>query len=226
MKKNNQHYMLEALQAAEKGRGWVEPNPLVGAMVLDARGHFVSRGYHRRLGGAHAEVDALMRAGKRAQGGTLIVTLEPCSTQGKTPPCTEAILRSGIQKIMIGAVDPNPMHRGRGLRILKKKGLKVTVGLQEEAVKQQNAHFFKFMKTGLPFVSLKLAESLDGKIATVRGESRWITSLESRKQVQKLRASHQAILVGTNTLKQDAPGLRVKDHPGRHPHRIFVSRNP
>jgi diaminohydroxyphosphoribosylaminopyrimidine deaminase/5-amino-6-(5-phosphoribosylamino)uracil reductase len=223
---NESLWMMRAIQLAEKGRGRVEPNPLVGAIVFDARGRMVSEEYHGKFGGPHAEVKALTLAGRKALGGTLFITLEPCSTYGKTPPCTDKILQSGVTKVVIGSVDPNPRHRGRGIRILKKGGINVKTGLLHDLIQKQNSRFFKFIKTGIPYVTLKLAQSLDGKIATSLGESKWITSRESRKKVQELRSHNEAILVGTNTLKLDEPMLRLRHQGGRHPRRIFIVRKP
>ena len=217
---------MRAIQLAEQGRGKVEPNPRVGALLFDAKGNFVSEGHHSFFGGPHAEVEAIQRAGNKARGGTLFVTLEPCSTYGKTSPCTDLIIRSGIRRLVIGAVDPNPKHRGRGISVLKKQGIQITTGVLEDLVQKQNPEFFKFMTKGIPYVSLKLAQSLDGKIATYRGESKWITSSQSRHKVQLLRSFHQAILVGTNTLRQDRPHLQLKGIKGRNPRRIFIARNP
>jgi diaminohydroxyphosphoribosylaminopyrimidine deaminase/5-amino-6-(5-phosphoribosylamino)uracil reductase len=226
LKLNSSLWMMRAIQLAEGGRGRVEPNPKVGALVLDVKGRLISEGHHRFFGGPHAEVEALEKAGKLAKGGTLIVTLEPCSTYGKTPPCTDRILRSGIRRLIVGAIDPNPRHRGRGIQALRRHGIQITAGILSDIVAKQNAEFFKFMKTGIPYVSLKLAQSLDGKIATARGESRWISSSASRSKVQTLRALHQAILVGTNTLKKDQPRLTVRGTKGPGPRRIFIARDP
>ncbi len=223
---NNSLWMMRALQLAEKGRGRVEPNPRVGSVVLDSKGRLVSEGYHSYFGGPHAEVEALRKAGKKAKGGTLYVTLEPCSTHGKTLPCTDTLLRSGIKHVMVGITDPNPKHRGRGMRILKKAGIKVSSGILPEAVRAQNPEFFKFMTTGIPYITLKMAQSLDGKISTASGESRWITSPQSRKRVQELRELHEALLVGTSTLRQDKPRLRLRGRKGRQPRRIFIVRDP
>jgi len=218
--------MLRALQLAERGRGKVEPNPRVGAVVLDRKGGLAAEGWHSRFGGPHAEVEALKNAGKKARGGTLFVTLEPCSTFGKTPPCTDAILNSGIKRVVVGTQDPDPRHQGRGTRILKSRRISVVTGILQGPAKEQNPEFFKWMKSGIPYVGLKLAQSLDGKIATSRGESKWITSPSSRERVQLLRSLHQAVLVGTETLRKDKPRLALRGIKGRAPRRIFVVRDP
>ncbi len=225
-KQKDVFWMKRALRLAEKGWGTAQPNPVVGAVVLDKKGRKISEGYHQSFGSSHAEVNALKRVLKVSRGGTLYVTLEPCSTFGKTPPCTDLIIKSGIKRVVVGAIDPNPRHKGRGVRLLKRKGIHVTNGLLAEEVERQNAFFFKFMRSGTPFVTLKLAQSLDGKIATSSGESKWITGPASRKRVQVLRQNHGAILVGTNTLKNDKPSLRVRGFKGLHPRRIFVAREP
>lgn len=217
-------YMQRAVELAEKGRGRVSPNPLVGA-VLVKNSRIVGEGYHRKFGGPHAEVNAIRSAGKKAKGATLYVTLEPCSTIGKTFPCTDAIIKAGIKKVVVGAVDPNPKHKWRGIKILKKAGIKVESGLLSEEVAEQNKTFFKLMKTGLPFVSLKLAQSVDGKIATRTGDSKWITSPESRKLAHLLRGSADAVLVGSGTVLADDPLLNVRAvKPARQPSRVILDR--
>jgi diaminohydroxyphosphoribosylaminopyrimidine deaminase/5-amino-6-(5-phosphoribosylamino)uracil reductase len=159
-------------------------------------------------------------------GGTLYVTLEPCSTHGKTPPCTDLILNSGLERVVVGARDPNPKHRGSGIEVLRSSGLKIKTGVLQAEVRRQNASFFRMMDRTYPFVTLKLAQSLDGKIATARGESKWISSAASRRKVQELRRDHEAVLVGTNTLKSDKPGLRLRGTKGKDPRRIFIVRRP
>ncbi len=217
--------MREAIRLAEKGRGRVSPNPLVGAIVVK-RGKVIGRGAHLFFGGSHAEINALRMAGRKAKGATLYVTLEPCSTWGKTGPCTEAILQSGVKQIYIGAKDPNPKHGGRGIRILRRAGLKVKHGILAEEVLEQNAGFVSLMKKKRPYVILKMAQSLDGKIATAKGESKWITSEATRKFVHTLRSKVDAILVGTNTLMYDDPYLTARNGSARtnQPSRIILDR--
>jgi len=200
-------WMKRALARAEKGRGRTSPNPMVGAVVVRA-GKRVGEGHHAYFGGPHAEVVALRRAGRRAQGATLYVTLEPCSTWGKTPPCVDAVIASGVKRVVIGSADPNPQNRLTGIRKLKRAGIQVHVGVCAREVQRQNQPFFKAMRTGLPFVTLKMAQSLDGKIAASSGESRWISSRASRELVHRLRSEADAVLVGKNTALLDNPRLR------------------
>jgi len=216
------HWMTVALDLAEKGSANVSPNPAVGACVV-RNNQIVGRGYHKYFGGPHAEVEALRDAGRKAKGATLYVTLEPCSSWGKTPPCAPEILKAGIKRVVIGALDENPDNRLRGVKAMKKGGIKVMTGVLASEVREQNAAFFKFIKTKMPYVTLKMAQSLDGKIATFQGKSRWITSASARQFVHKLRLEQDAILVGTNTLLKDNPMLsprirgskRVREKPWR-----------
>lgn len=200
-------WMSEALRLAELGRGRVSPNPLVGAVVV-RKGRLIARGFHAYFGGPHAEVTALRKAGPGAQGATLYVTLEPCSSWGKTPPCVDEVIASRVARVVIGSRDPNPENFGKGISKLKKAGLKVQTGILTREVERQNQAFFKAMKTGLPFVTLKMAQSLDGKIATPTGESRWISSPASRRFVHRLRSEVDAVLVGKNTALKDNPRLQ------------------
>ncbi len=214
MKKNKAahlFWMRCALRLAARGRYQTSPNPMVGACVVKS-GKLIAEGFHQVYGGDHAEVIALKRAGKKARGAALYVTLEPCSTWGKTPPCAGAILESGIKEVIVGALDPNPRHRGRGVEVLRKAGVKVVSGILADEVKIQNQAFFKWVSSRTPFVSLKMAQSLDGKIATHTGHSRWITSKPARQWVHQLRAEQDAILVGTGTLKNDNPLLSPRSN--------------
>ena len=210
---NHEIWMRKALELAEKGRYRVSPNPKVGACVVRG-GKLVGEGYHRFFGGAHAEIEALRQAGIRARGATLYVTLEPCSSWGKTPPCTQAIQKAGIAHVVMAMIDPNPLNQGKGVRFLKSQGIRVTQGILAREAAALNDSFCYWIKTGVPRVTLKMAQSLDGKIATVSGQSRWISSEPARRYVQELRATHDAILVGGNTALQDDPSLRVKGIPG------------
>lgn len=217
-------YMKEALSLAERGRGKVYPNPLVGAIVVK-KGRIVGKGFHAYYGGPHAEMIALRCAGCRAKGATLYVTLEPCSTYGKTPPCTLAILKSGLKRVVIATLDPNPVNRGKGRAFLVKNGISVKVGIEKDAARCQNASFFKYQTLGLPFVQLKLAQSLDGKIASYAGDSKWISSTNSRRLVHKLRAQSQAVLVGYRTALIDNPCLNIRDYKrtnGYQPLRVVL----
>jgi diaminohydroxyphosphoribosylaminopyrimidine deaminase/5-amino-6-(5-phosphoribosylamino)uracil reductase len=198
--------MARALDLAEKGRFTTSPNPMVGACIVRGS-RLVGEGYHRIFGGDHAEVDALKKAGGHARGASLYVTLEPCTSWGKTPPCVNAIVRAGIRKVVVAVRDPNPKHDGKGIAALRKAGIRVSVGVLAGEARRQNEAFFKYVKTGIPFVTLKMAQSLDGKIAARSGVSRWISSPPARQFVHQLRAEQDAILVGKNTLYLDDPRL-------------------
>lgn len=217
-------FMREALRLARKAVGCTSPNPAVGA-VLVKQGAVVGRGFHRRAGQPHAEVEAIRSAGKRAKGATLYVTLEPCNHFGQTPPCCDAIIAAGIKRVVAAIGDPNPTTCGRGLNRLRRAGIRVTPGVLAPAARLINAPFFKVMEQGLPFVRLKLAQSLDGKIATASGQSRWISSPESRVLVHQWRRQFDAVLVGVNTVIKDDPLLtaRLDEKPvGRQPIKIIL----
>lgn len=214
--------MRLALELAEKGRGTTSPNPLVGAVILDKDGELVGSGFHRRAGEPHAEVLALEQAGERARGGTLYVTLEPCCHQGRTPPCTEAIIRHGLERVAVAILDPNPLVDGKGVRRLRENGVRVEVGLCKARAKKQNEVFLKYITSKLPFVTLKVAMTLDGKVATRTGRSRWITSQPARKVVHRLRGEHDAVMVGIGTVLADDPLLTVRLTSGKNPTRIIV----
>jgi diaminohydroxyphosphoribosylaminopyrimidine deaminase/5-amino-6-(5-phosphoribosylamino)uracil reductase len=213
-------WMKRALALAEKGAGRTSPNPLVGALVVQ-KGNVVGEGFHAYFGGPHAEVAALRKAGARAKGATLYVTLEPCSTWGKTPPCVDPMIESGVSRVVVGSLDPNPKNRRSGIRRLREAGISVQVGLLKEEVEKQNRSFFKRMKSGLPYVVLKMAQSLDGKIATRTGESRWISSPPARRLVHRLRAEADAVLVGKKTALQDNPRLQA-EQDGEKPWRVVL----
>lgn len=203
-------YMLQALELAKKAWGQTSPNPMVGAVVVKDD-EIIGRGYHHRAGEAHAEVNALRDAGEKAKGANIYVTLEPCSTFGRTPPCTQAIIDAGIKKVFVGSVDPNPAHAGKGLEILKGAGIETVSGIAKEACDKLNETFFHWITTGKPFVILKMAMTLDGKIATAEGKSKWITGPAARKHVQHLRKWCDAIMIGGETVRKDSPGLIVRD---------------
>jgi len=215
--------MKEALDLAAKARGRTSPNPLVGALVVKD-GQIIGRGYHQKAGGPHAEVFALEEAGEKARGATLYVTLEPCSHHGRTPPCTEKVVAAGIKKVVVAMVDPNPKVAGRGLEQLKAAGVEVEVGLGEAEAKHLNEVFLKYITTGRPFIILKTGMSLDGKIATRSGDSRWITSEESRAYVHQIRDQVDAIMVGIGTILKDDPQLttRLPNGQGKDPIRVIV----
>ena len=205
----HERYMRRAIELALRAEGQTSPNPLVGACVVKG-GRIVGEGLHKMAGLPHAEVNALNAAGQKAKGASLYVTLEPCDHFGRTPPCTEAIIRSGIKEVIIAMRDPNPINNGRGIRRLKKSGIKTVQGVLEDKAKAMNRPYIKFITKGLPYVTLKLAESLDGKIATSRGDSKWITGEEARRRVQFLRGRVDAVMVGVNTIIKDDPRLTLR----------------
>jgi len=214
--------MERALALARRAIGLTSPNPMVGAVVVKNR-RIIGEGYHHRAGSPHAEIHALNAAGDRAKGSDLYVTLEPCSTQGRTPPCTDAIINAGIRRVVVAVVDPNPKHRGKGLELLKRAGVRVEVGLLSEAAGRLNEPFNKWIHSGMPFVTAKAAMSLDGKIATRTGDSKWITSEKARAFVQELRRAADAVMVGSGTIIADNPQLTVRDGAiDRQPWRVIV----
>lgn len=214
-KKSDTFFISRCLELAEKGVGRVEPNPRVGA-VLVKDGRIVGEGYHERYGGPHAEVNAIRKAGRKAKGATLYCSLEPCCHFGKTPPCTDLIVKTGIKEVVAAARDPHFVVAGKGFKALKKAGLRVTTGVLEDEARRVNPGFFKFHETGLPYVLAKWAMTLDGKIATRTGDSRWISNDDSRAFLHTLRDRYQAILVGSNTALRDDPTLRgAKTKPVR-----------
>ncbi len=200
--------MSMAMKLALKAKGMTSPNPLVGALVVKD-GRIIGRGYHQKAGLPHAEIIALAEAGLEAKGAVLYVTLEPCTHYGKTPPCVDTIIRSGIRQVVIGMIDPNPLVNGKGIKILKQHKIKVRFSLLEEKLKKINQAFIKSITKKLPFVTVKVAESLDGKIATKSGDSKWITSDRTRAYAHRLRQDYDAILVGVNTVLRDDPNLDV-----------------
>ncbi len=214
-------WMVRALAEAELGRGAVEPNPMVGALVVRA-GRPVGIGHHRRFGGPHAEVEALADAGPLASGATLYVTLEPCCHQGKTPPCTDAVLGSGVARVVAAMRDPFPKVDGGGARILRQAGLEVVIGVEAEAARRLNAPYLKRLATGLPYVLAKWAMTLDGKTATRSGDSRWISSERSRALVHEVRGRMDAIVAGVGTVLADDPRLTARPPGPRVPARVVL----
>ncbi|WP_022849768.1 bifunctional diaminohydroxyphosphoribosylaminopyrimidine deaminase/5-amino-6-(5-phosphoribosylamino)uracil reductase RibD [Limisalsivibrio acetivorans] len=203
--------MDECVQLALGGRGATKTNPIVGSIVVKD-GEVIGRGFHEEYGSAHAEVNALNEAGELARGADLYVTLEPCSHQGKTPPCTDRIIQSGIKRVFVGVVDPNPVNAGKGLEKLMEAGLEVFLGYREELCAAVIEDFTKLTLTGKPYFTLKTASTLDGKLATRTGESKWITGSPARAYVHYLRSVSDAVLVGVNTVIADDPALTVRDH--------------
>ncbi len=206
--RDHERWMKAALRLAAKGRHAVSPNPMVGACVV-RNGRLVASGYHRKFVGPHAERIALEKAGRRAKGATLYVTLEPCSAWMKTPPCAPLIVERGIREVVIGSLDPNPLNCRKGVNYLEKHGVKIVTGILAGEAAKLNEGFYALMKNGRPFVTLKMAETLDGKIATREGRSRWISSPSSREYVHRLRTCHDAVLVGKHTFYQDNPRITV-----------------
>jgi diaminohydroxyphosphoribosylaminopyrimidine deaminase / 5-amino-6-(5-phosphoribosylamino)uracil reductase len=212
-----EEFMGLALVLARRGRGRTSPNPMVGA-VLAKKNQVIGQGWHRRAGQPHAEIEALQDAARRGhdpRGAVLYVTLEPCSTQGRTPPCTAALLNAGVRGVVVGAMDPNPRHAGRGFRILRRAGIEVTRGVRETECTELNEVYNHWIRHRTPWVTVKAALTLDGKIATVTGESKWITSQPARALAMRLRQSHDAILVGIRTILHDDPALTLRNRVGQ-----------
>lgn len=215
---SDREFMRHAIRLARRGTGTASPNPMVGA-VLVKTGEIIGKGWHRRAGGPHAEIAAITDArknGRNPRGATLYVTLEPCSTYGRTPPCTEAIRVAGISRLVVSATDPNPQHAGRGCRLLKKCGVSIDTGLYSEETEELNEAFNYWIVRQLPFVTVKSAMTLDGKIATASGQSKWITGEKARAVGMKLRERSDAVLVGINTILTDDPSLTIRQlGPGK-----------
>jgi diaminohydroxyphosphoribosylaminopyrimidine deaminase/5-amino-6-(5-phosphoribosylamino)uracil reductase len=224
--RGDSQFMSLALRLARRGWGRTSPNPMVGA-VLIKNGKIIGQGWHRRAGGPHAEIEAIRDAQKRGfsvKGATLYVTLEPCSTRGRTPPCTEALIAAGIRRVVVGATDPNPKHAGRAFRILRRAGILVVRGAPARRCERLNEAFNHWIVHRTPFVTVKAAMSLDGKIAAVTGESKWITSPAARSHAMRLRAGADAVLVGVNTIIADDPALtlRAPGFSGGTPRRLVL----
>lgn len=215
----NSEIMRHALNLAERGRGHVEPNPMVGAVVV-REGVIVGEGWHQRFGGPHAEIEALNKAGPAARGATLFVTLEPCCHHGKTPPCTDAVLRAGIARVIVAMPDPFPRVDGRGIDILRSAGVTVEIGVEESLARRLNRPYLKRLRTGCPWVIAKWAMTLDGKIATRTGHSQWISGPASRALVHERRGQVDAIMVGAGTVRADDPQLTARGDPDVLPPRI------
>ena len=219
----DEKYLQQALKLAAKGRGRTSPNPMVGALVVK-NGTIVGKGFHPAAGKPHAEVYALREAGEMARQATMYVTLEPCNHQGRTPPCTEAIIAAGISRVVVGMEDPNPKVAGNGMTRLRAAGIEIISGILEDKCRRLNEAYIKYITTNTPFVTLKIAASMDGRIATHTGHSHWITGEQSRRYVHRLRDETDAILIGIGTLLQDNPRLttRLPGKKGLNPYRIIV----
>ncbi|GAA0747008.1 bifunctional diaminohydroxyphosphoribosylaminopyrimidine deaminase/5-amino-6-(5-phosphoribosylamino)uracil reductase RibD [Clostridium oceanicum] len=218
---NHEFYMKKVLDLAKKGKGLVNPNPKVGAIIVK-NGEIISEGYHKYYGGPHAEVYALKNAKKDIKGATLYVNLEPCSHYGKTPSCAVAVSKSGIKTVVIAMKDPNPKVSGKGIKILEDSGIEVINGIMEKESKRLNEVFIKHITTKEPFVLMKTASTLDGKIATKTGESKWITGEKSREKVHSVRNEYMGIMVGINTVLKDDPLLTTRIEKGRDPKVIVI----
>ncbi len=215
--------MKACLELAQEAEGRTSPNPLVGAIVVDASGQIVGRGFHKKHGTPHAEVHALQEAGGKAHGATIYVSLEPCCHFGKTPPCSDLVTNSGVTRVVVAIVDPNPKVAGKGLKQIQDAGIAVTVGVMEAEAEWQNRGFLKRIRKGLPWLCLKMALTLDGRIADRTGSSRWVTNSDSRAKVHALRNKFDAVLIGGNTLKADDPELTVRNIPdSRNPVRVAI----
>lgn len=219
-------YMRRAMELAERGVGFTNPNPMVGAVIVKG-GKVIGEGWHERCGEWHAERNAFRNCTVPAEGATMYVTLEPCCHYGKTPPCTEAIIEHGIARVVVGMEDPNPLVAGKGIALLREAGIEVVCGVEEEVLREQNRVFLKYISTKLPWVAMKTAMTLDGKIATRTGDSKWITGAEARAYVHELRHRFMAILVGIGTVVADDPLLncRIEGRGVRQPIRVVVDSN-
>jgi diaminohydroxyphosphoribosylaminopyrimidine deaminase/5-amino-6-(5-phosphoribosylamino)uracil reductase len=225
--RSDEDWMRIALTEARKGLGTTNPNPAVGAVIVK-EGRLLARAYHRRAGRPHAEIEALRRLPHKhhAEGATLYVTLEPCSTTGRTPPCTEAIIQSKIRRVVVGAIDPNPKHQGRGLQRLREERISVTAGVLERACTELNVGFNRWIVTKRPWVIAKIAQSLDGRISRPPNESQWLTGESARHRTHQLRSTVHAILVGAETIRSDNPLLTVRNVRGaRQPWRVVMTRS-
>lgn len=224
----SEKYISECIRLAKKGLGKTLPNPLVGCLIVK-NGLVIGKGYHKQFGGNHAEVNAIKDAQKNKRdlsGATLYVNLEPCCHYGKTPPCTNEIIKNKIKNVVIGMKDPNPIVSGKGIKQLLDAGINVELGIKEEECKELNKIYIKNIKSKLPYISLKIAQSIDGKISLANNQSKWITSTESRKYVKKMREAYDAILIGHNTALIDNPSLLPEKSSKKIPYRIILSDIP
>jgi len=221
MVRDDKYWMRRALRLAEKGRGRTSPNPMVGA-ILVKDGNVVGEGYHMKVGEAHAEIVALQQAGEEAKRAVLYLNLEPCTHYGKTPPCAPKVIEAGVKRVVIGIEDPNPLVKGKGIEMMRKAGLDIETGILEEECRKLNEAFCKYILKKEPFVILKVAATLDGKIATRDGDSKWISGETSRRFVHKLRNRVDGVLVGIGTVLKDDPQLTARIRGGRDPYRIVL----
>jgi len=221
--RTDEYYMRKALELAKRGEGYTSPNPMVGALIVK-NGEIISSGYHKYFGGPHAEINALKDAGRQVEGATIYVNLEPCSHYGKTPPCSLALIKAGIKKAVIAMEDPNPLVAGRGIKQLKKAGIEIKSGVLEKEARDLNEVFIKYISSDYPFIYLKMAQTLDGFLASKNGDSKWISNKKARLYTHKLRHKVDAILVGINTLINDNPRLttRLTDGTGKDSLRIVL----
>ena len=224
---SNIDLMRRVFHLARQGAGLTSPNPMVGCIIIK-NSEIIGEGFHQKFGGKHAEIAAIENAKTSVAGSTLYTNLEPCSPDvpnKKTPPCTDRIIREKISKVVISTIDPNPYVNGKGIEILKKAGIEVELGLLTDEAQRLNEKYFKYMQTGIPFVHLKIAQSLDGRIATSKGKSQWITSQSAIKMVHELRAEYDAVLVGVKTVIADDPSLTVRLVKGKNPKRIILDND-
>ncbi|NUM71639.1 MAG: bifunctional diaminohydroxyphosphoribosylaminopyrimidine deaminase/5-amino-6-(5-phosphoribosylamino)uracil reductase RibD [Ignavibacteriaceae bacterium] len=217
----DEDYLRLCFELAEKGRGSVSPNPLVGCVIVK-NGKIIGEGFHQKYGSSHAEIEAFRSCSEDPEGAALYVNLEPCSHHGKTPPCADEIIRKKIARVVVSLVDPNPLVKGRGLKKLNDHGIETVSGILEKEGRMLNEQFIKFISENKPFVALKTAQTIDGRIADSSGSSKWLTNEESRKYVHRLRSGYDAVMVGSGTLLADDPSLNVRHHDGRDPYRIVL----
>lgn len=218
---SDEFFLKQALKLAKKGISWTNPNPLVGAVIVK-NNSIIGKGFHRKIGFPHAEIEALNSLKTAAKGATIYVNLEPCAHFGRTPPCIEAIIKSGIKKVVCTSLDPNPKVNGKGLANLQKAGIVTSSGILEKDARKLNETFFTFHERKRPFIAIKFAASLDGKMATSTEDSKWITNESAREYARTLRAKHQAVLVGVNTVITDNPNLGVREKNKKDPIRIIL----
>ena len=220
----DESYIKLAIEIAKKGMGSVAPNPLVGCVIINNE-RIIGAGFHEKYGGKHAEINAIESCIESVEGSSMYINLEPCNHYGLTPPCTDRIIESKIKRVVVGTLDMNPLVSGSGIKKLKSAGIEVKVGILENECVALNKFFFKYIISGLPYVTLKVAQTLDGRIADEHGESKWISSAQSRRYVHELRSKYDAVLVVAGTVKKDDPNLTVRLVEGRNPRRIMIDTN-